>query len=343
MNETRNSQGIGATGRSADLDLFKTLLVVGMIGAHCIQLLNVRPKPFLAVTSDVINLITFSGFLFAFGLGLGLSKSTGTKSLVQRLRPVLLLLVATYVSELAFITLVDRKALTPDLLVSLFSMTRLFGWSEFLASFFVLYLLIAIIRPVFVWIGSRWWSLGLVTLVCFASTWVTSDSGAPLVATLVGTHSFASFPLLPYLPWFLAGIYVSRHPTEPGLVAWALALAASAAFAYTLWQSGELPGRFPPTVLWVGGAALPLLVYLAIVRGLARAINIPPALIASGRHVLASLVVSNLIIFGLRRWMGGNIGAGWATLFVWLALLAIVTGWAIVLDRRQGTRSRAAA
>ena len=61
------------TGRAADLDLLKTLLVWGMITAHCIQLLAFRPRPPALVISDVTNLITFSGFMFAFGLGVGLS------------------------------------------------------------------------------------------------------------------------------------------------------------------------------------------------------------------------------------------------------------------------------
>ena len=57
-----------SSGRAADLDLLKTLLVWGMITAHCIQLLALRPKPPALVISDFINLITFSGFMFAFGV-----------------------------------------------------------------------------------------------------------------------------------------------------------------------------------------------------------------------------------------------------------------------------------
>jgi hypothetical protein len=45
-----------------------------MITAHCIQLLAFRPKPAAGTISDVVNLITLSGFLLAFGLGIGLSK-----------------------------------------------------------------------------------------------------------------------------------------------------------------------------------------------------------------------------------------------------------------------------
>ena len=65
---------IEAGGRSADLDIFKTMLVWGMITAHCIQLLAFHPKPPAETISVLINLIPFSGFMFAFSYGVGLSK-----------------------------------------------------------------------------------------------------------------------------------------------------------------------------------------------------------------------------------------------------------------------------
>lgn len=332
-----------AGGRSADLDLFKTLLVWGMITAHCIQLLTLRPPLAEQVISDFINLITFSGFLFAFGYGIGLSKSGGSKSWWQRLKPVLMLLAATYVSELAFTFLVDRHLLTSDLLVSVFSLSRLYGWSEFLASFFVLYLIIALIRPLLVAIASNWLTLLVAVLVCFASTWIVISLDVPLLATLVGTTDFASFPLLAYLPWFLVGIAFGRRPEQPGVVASAMAAAASAAFAYDVWHyGGQLPGRFPPTVLWVVGPALILLVYLASARWLTRTIAIPPILLGPGRHVLAALLISNLIIFSLRWAVHYQIGAWWWTPILAVGLIAIVTAWAAGLDllRRGNLRRR---
>ena len=54
-----DTAGAGAPDRAADLDLFKTMLVWGMIAAHCIQLLSFRPRPAAAAISDVVNLITF--------------------------------------------------------------------------------------------------------------------------------------------------------------------------------------------------------------------------------------------------------------------------------------------
>ncbi len=326
-----------AGGRAADLDLLKTLLVWGMIAAHCIQLLAFRPRGAADIFSTFINLISFSGFMFAFGLGVGLSSGSG-KSIVDRLRPVLLLLLATWVSETAFELLVDRQPLTPALAYNIVTLTRLYGWSEFLASFAVLYLVIAVARPVLTFVGSRWPLLILAIAACFASTWWVTDAFIPGIATIIGTTNFASFPLLAYLPWFLVGIAFGRERARPWLIDWALGAVGTAAFAWFVWRhGGELPGRFPPTVWWVAGAALPLLIYLAVARGIASAV--PAAILAPGRHVLASLLVSNLAIFTLRWWFGYRLGAWWWTPILALTLIVAVTIWSLLLDRTKVLRA----
>jgi hypothetical protein len=333
---------VNSGGRAADLDLLKTLLVWGMITAHCIQLLALRPKPPALVVSDFINVITFSGFMFAFGLGVGLSKRD--KGWGQRLWPVVLLLLATWISELAFTVLVDKKPLTPDLLVPLFTLSRLYGWSEFLASFTILYLVIAVARPLLVRIATNPIFLGIVILLCFASTWIVVSQDAPLLATIVGTTNFASFPLLAYLPWFLVGIAFGRDRSRPNLIDWLLTTIATVAFAYVVWrQGGELPGRFPPTILWVVGAALPILLYLALSRAIAATGRVPQLLLAPGRHVLASLLLSNLIIFGLRYAQGFRLGAWWWTPILAIGIIAAATLWSAALDLRQKRNAAATA
>lgn len=327
---------IGAGGRSADLDIFKTMLVWGMIAAHCIQLLAFRPKPPAETISVFINLITFSGFMFAFGYGVGLS--TRVKGWCQRLWPVLLLLIATWVSELAFEVLVDKKPLTADLLVPLFTLSRLYGWSEFLASFTALYLIMAVARPLLVAIGSNWLLLAAAIVACFASTFVVISQDVPGLATVIGTRNFASFPILPYLPWFLVGIAFARRPELPRWVEWVLAAAGTGVFAYFVWRhGGELPERFPPSIAWVVGAALPLLIYLVSARGLAR-VRLPSFLLQPGRHVLAALLTSNLAIFGLRWWQGYRLGAWWWTPILAVGLIVLVTIWCALLDAWRSQR-----
>jgi hypothetical protein len=327
----------GRPGRAADLDIFKTLLVWGMITAHCIQLLAFRPKPAAVNISEFINLITFSGFMFAFGWGLGLSRG-GMKSWWDRLQPVVLLLAATLVSEIVFEWLVDRQPLTRDVLGAMFSFSRLYGWSEFLASFAVLYLLIAIARPVLIEIGARWYLLIPAIALSLLSTRLVDNRDLPFVATLVGTENFASFPILAYGGWFLLGIFHARNPKRPWWIEWGLAAIATGLLVqYYIAAGNQYPNRFPPSVLFVIGAALPLLIYLAVSGWLAR-VPIPRVLLGTGRHVLAALLVSNLIIFTLRYLVGYRYGQWWWTPVFAISIIAIVTIWAAALDWR---RSRA--
>lgn len=339
MTEASSQAGVGAPARAADLDVFKTMLVWGMITAHCIQLLAFRPKPAAMAISDVVNLITFSGFLFAFGWGLGLSRGA-PKSWWSRLQPAILLGLATWVSEFAFMALVEKAKFTPELIWNILTFSRLYGWSEFLASFFVLYLIIAIARPWLVAVGERWWLMVPASIACLAASYVVISRDLPLLATLVGTTNFASFPLLPYLPWFLLGIFYARNPAHPRAADWVLAAIGTG--LYALWAAyyGEYPGRFPPTVLWVVGAALPLLVYLMIARFIGRRVRIPPILLGTGRHVLAALLVSNLIIFCLRSAFSFRLGQWWWTPILAVSIIATVTLWAWVLDLRKGRQAR---
>ncbi len=329
--------------RAAWLDLFKTALIWGMVTTHMVQLITFGPPRWLAGFTEFINLVTFSGFMLAFGLGVGISGPGRSRPLRQRLTPALLLLAAAWVSSLAFVVLVDRKPLTPELLANLFSLRVLFGWSEFLASFFMLYLVIAIARPWLVRLADNALLLAIAIAVCLAATLVTTRIDLPLLATLVGSTNYASFPIIPYLPWFLVGIHLGRRDANPRFLGWALSALATGALLFVLQRTGELPQRFPPSALWIAGAALPLAVYLGLSRLAAGRLALPSWLLAPGRHVLASLLLSNLVIFAVRHFYGRPLRAWWWTLLASAVLLAVVTVWSLALDRWRRWRAALAA
>lgn len=326
--------------RAADLDLLKTLLVVGMIGAHVIQLITFRAKPEAAIFAEYINLVTFSGFLFAFGIGLGLPKPEGRhRSLWWRLRPPLLLLLAVCASSFAFALLVDRKHLDAQLIIDVVTMQRLFGWSEFLATFFVLSLLTLVARPALLAIGRTPWLLLVATMACLATTFVTTGAIFPLLPTVVGHTGFANFPLLPYLPWFLLGIWYGSHPVRAWHFAPALVITG-----YLYWvtlQTGQFPNRFPPTILWIVGPAAILLAYLALCRLIASRVNIAAALLTPGRHVLSFLVLSNIAFFATRYFMGKPVRSTLIAALVTLAVVVVLSaGWYAWETLRRATQQQ---
>ncbi|KFL32671.1 hypothetical protein JP75_00480 [Devosia riboflavina] len=326
--------------RSSDLDLFKTMLVVGMVLIHVFQLLGRSMPDWVVRVEEGINLITFSGFLLAMGIGVGMG-SERERGLWERLRPVGLLLLAAWISAFAFALLVDRTPLTWALALDVLSFRRLFGWSEFLASFFMLYLLLALFRPLILRMALDPLSFGLAVALSFASTWITLDLWLPASATLLSTTLFASFPLLPYLPWFLVGIRLWRSGGKLSWLHWALAVLCSGFLALQIHQTGALPGRFPPTVLWVIGPALALALYWALARLLAA--HVPNVLLLPGRHVLSYLLVSNLLIFSARRIWGRPLTAVETWLGSTLGVLVVIgVGWWLLERWRGETKFRAA-
>ncbi len=315
------------SNRLADLDLLKTLLVVGMIGAHVVQLVTFRPKPEAAMFSEYANLVSFSGFLFAFGIGFGLPKPEGRqRSFWRQLRPALLLLLAVYASSLAFALLVDRRPLNAQLIIDVVTMQRLFGWSEFLATFFMLSLLTLLARPALLAIGRNPWLLLVATAACLATSFFSTGAIFPLLPTLVSHTGFANFPLLPYLPWFLLGIWYGSHPVRAWHFAPALAITG-----YLYWvtlQTGQFPNRFPPTILWIVGPAALLLGYLALCRLIAARVSIPAVLLTPGRHVLSFLVLSNIGFFATRYFMGKPVRTTLIAALVTLGVLVMLSaGW----------------
>lgn len=309
--------------RSSALDLFKTLLVVGMVSIHVFQLLGRSLPGWMDRVSEGINLITFSGFLLALGIGVGLSRNRA-RSWRERLVPVAMLLGACWLSSLAFAVLVDRMPLTTTLAIDILTLRKLFGWSEFLASFFALYLLMALARSILIRMATDNLAFALSLGVAFLSTWVVLDAGLPGTATVIGTTRFASFPLIPYLPWFLIGIRIGRANGEVSPWLWLAAALCSALFAWQLYQTGNLPGRFPPTALWIAGPALILLAYWQLSRGLARP-DIWPVLLTPGRYVLSFLLLSNLAIFAMRHQFGRPITSVETWVLLSVVLLAAIT------------------
>lgn len=327
------------SGRALPLDLLKTLLVAGMISAHVIQLVTEEPPRWALIWSDVVNLLTFSGFMLAFGLGVGLSAGRERRrSLGERALPVVKMLVAVWISSFGFLLLVERTPIDGWLLREVMTTEVLFGWSEFLTSFLVLYILLAVARPAFVRVATQPTWLIAACIGALAMTMVTTGAYWPLIGGLVGHGGYPNFPVLSYLPWFLIGIHLGArgHRISAGDIA--VGAAVTGAFLLFLWQE-HLPERFPPSLLWIIGPGLPLMLYLWVAERVARHVPRPGITLAAGRHVLASLVLSNLLIFAVRYVWGWPVTGAWGIVGASLGLLVGVTLWATLLSRLPSRRS----
>lgn len=150
--------------RNVELDMFKILLVIGMIAAHVFQLLY-NEDMFSRVVgkfSIYINAITFSGFLFAFGCATQLAylRKARDKALMGKLmRNGFRLLVAFYISGFAYILLVSHS-LTILEAVKVLCLWRIPCYSEFLLSFAMLMPLVWYFHRPLNAICSRWTNVG---------------------------------------------------------------------------------------------------------------------------------------------------------------------------------------
>ena len=321
----------GSSSRAASLDLLKTVLVAGMISAHVVQLITEEPPGWAWMWSDFVNLVTFSGFLLAFGLGVGMSAGRARRrGLRERAVPVLKVLLAVWASSFGFLFLVERQPIDGWLVREVLLTEVLFGWSEFLTTFLVLYLLLAVARPLFVAVGTRPRWLIVASVAGLAMTMVTTDAYWPLIGGLVSHLGYPNFPLLPYLAWFLVGIHLGARGRIEGPDL-AVGAATTGAFLLFAWQEGRWPERFPPSVLWIIGPGLALGLYLWACERLGPRVS--PVLLAAGRHVLVSLVLSNLLIFAVRYVWGFPVAGGWGIGAASLGLFGAVTLWGALLDR----------
>jgi hypothetical protein len=175
-----------------------------------------------------------------------------------------------------------------------------------------------------------------------ASTMVTTGVLWPLIGGVVGHEAYPNFPLLAYLPWFLVGIHHGASGRRVESADLVLGAALTGAFALWAWEhGGRWPDRFPPSVLWVMGPGLVLALYVWVAERVAEWVPRPGLVLAAGRHVLPSLVLSNLLIFGIRYLWGFPVRGGWAVAATAAGVVLAVTLWAAALDRWADRRGDA--
>ncbi len=293
--------------RAVYLDLFKTVLTVGMVLAHVIQLIDRTPGRFEHGASIYLNFITFSGFMFAFGIGVGLSYRTGRPrtTMASRGAAPLLLFIAYCISSFASIGLAGGQRLGGTEILDVVLLRRLYAYSEFLATFFLLSLVTSFMRPLVIRIcdnGYLLLALGMVSTIL--TVLHLSPPDAPLIGALIGSYHYASFPLLQYMPWFLLGVYFSRHDMRLGPMAWTIASAATLAFVAYVALYRSMPPRFPPHVLWIAGPALVLFAYLRLCQIATQHVSMAAWMTHPGRHVLRFLVASNVTLFAVMALVG---------------------------------------
>ena len=86
--------------RKREIDIQKGILTIGMILCHCIQFFGKEEYGLQKILVNLINLSTFSGFMFCFGYTnqVAYYEKSWKSSSVKMLRNVFRILIAFYIS-----------------------------------------------------------------------------------------------------------------------------------------------------------------------------------------------------------------------------------------------------
>lgn len=305
--------------RDRSIDLMKGLLTVLMIVAHCIQAFCL-PEPFPANLSVYINLTTFSGFFFVFGYVNQIAYFR--KDDIQAARKKLLqtainLLFMFYLSALAYRLLVSDDPLR-------FSWARVFKilifsdvptLSEFLLSFFIIalvsYCFISYLKRVTVPVAL--WIITFCLLFTFIPLrWVTVTQ----LGLITGSRQSYSFPVIPYLPYFLLGVLFAKHQYPFNRKHLVIAILCSIPYLVYFAIKHEYPSRFPPHIFWLTGAAIYLYLYFTIARMISQSTFMYrfECIEKIGSATLFYLIVSNILLFALSGKIGHVLHLGYTLL-----------------------------
>lgn len=295
--------------RNREIDIMKGLLTLAMVLCHCIQFFGHEDHGIQKFLVDFINLTTFSGFLFCFGYVGNLAYyQKDMKAGIKKMGiNVLRMLVAFYISGIAFMAFVEQKIFRMDLVLEVLKLNKYPGWSEFLASFAAVLFVGILLFPLFKKMNG--WMFLVMGVISIVACFLPYDRiQHPWAALFVGSTGYITFPVLQYGVYYAAGIWFSKRKDHT--IDWkdllVAALCSTPFLVYYIMNNGGVPGRFPPTFYYISGGALGVCLYRLISRGLEMLSKkskctekIAEGISNVGKNSLYYLLMSNILIFAI--------------------------------------------
>ncbi len=295
--------------RDRSIDVGRGLLVLIMVYGHVMQFFgDSQIFPTVGTLIEIINLTVFPTFVFYFGATAVLAylKKPYLKALPGMARTAIRTYVVFCLSGVGYRVLREHAPLAVGTVRRVMQLRDIPGWSEFLIAFSLYSLLMIVAFPVLRRLSQRPLAALLAGVVCLACCLIPYGQVQPTqLQLLIGGTDFACFPILQYMPYFLAGMVYAQGRRGKHLLLLAL---VSSAVGAGYWRFAGYPGRFPPTWGWILLAALPVAAVVLLSRALAALTGdgfgrIGDALCGVlgglGGASLYYLLASNLVIFAL--------------------------------------------
>jgi len=240
--------------RDRSIDVGRGLLVIMMIYGHVMQFFgDGQIFPLVGDLINVINLSVFPTFVFYFGATAVLAylKKPYLQALPGMIRTTLRAYAVFCLSGVGYRVLRENKAFAVGTVRRVMQLTDIPGWSEFLISFALYGLLLIVGYAVLDWLSRKPLACLFVGALCVCSCLIVPYDSVPThLALLIGGRDFSYFPVVQYMPYFLAGMVYAQgdRRTRRGLLAVSV-VASLGGVAY--WHFFGFPGRFPPTWGWI--------------------------------------------------------------------------------------------
>ncbi|MCI6041356.1 MAG: heparan-alpha-glucosaminide N-acetyltransferase domain-containing protein [Clostridiales bacterium] len=291
--------------RDRIIDTARGLLVLLMVWCHTMQFFaDTQIFPLAQTIIDAINATVFPSFVFCFGYTAWLAylQKPYRRALPGMLRTALRAYAAFVLSGAGYRVLREGKALSWALVRRILLLEDIPGWSEFLVSFSLYALLTALAFRALRALAGRPVPTLLVGTACLLASLLPCERvSLPQAALLIGGTQFACFPIVQYMPFFLAGLLATSGGRRERLALAGLAAAVSAPMLLHLARGGALPQRFPPSPGWLALSALPVCMVMLAAKGLCQLPDalepLRAALANLGARSLYYLLTSNLAIF----------------------------------------------
>lgn len=299
--------------RDRSIDVGRGILVVMMIYGHVLQ--------FFADTSlfpaanryiDLINLTVFPTFVFFFGATAVLAylDIPYLRALPGMVKTALRSLVVFYLSGIGYRVLREGKPFAVGTVRNILKLGDIPGWSEFLVSFALYSAMMIVFFALLRWLSHRPLAALALGAVCLAACiFVPYSRVQPVqMQLIIGGRDFACFPIVQYMPYFLAGMIYARADRKMRLCLLGLAAVSSLAGLADAVAGGGLSGRFPPEWSWIALPALLIAAVLLMAKGLCllcgdgirRAVGVLCEVLSHfGSRSLYYLLTSNLVLFTL--------------------------------------------
>ena len=239
--------------REKHIDLLKAILTIGMVLGHVFQLLA-QSNEITNTVTNYINLISFSGFLFCFGYSAYIAylSKDFEQAKTKLWKNICRITVAFWISGLFYKLLIIKKYNILDYIKMIFFL-ELPGYSEFLASFAVLNLLILSCFKFLKLLVKRSKNIILIAIVSLIFALLPKiDIDLPWINLLIKTGS-VSFPILPYINLFFIGIYFAKEKPKFNVLSLLTSLLCFGIYFILKQQETMLvlSSRFPPGIMFV--------------------------------------------------------------------------------------------